>query len=677
MGPQLAKKLNRLGISEAQDLLFHLPLRYQDRTRITAIGDLRGQVSSVVFGRIEGSDIRFGRRRSLLISVADNSGSILLRFFHFSRNQQLGFVEGAWIQCFGEPRRGANSFEMVHPEYRIFKDPGEPVLESSLTPIYPTTEGIGPALMRKLVSQSFAIHFSDLKELIPDSVLKKHGIMDIKQALETAHRPANDCDTEALLTGIHPSQQRLSLEEMLAHFLALKSIRQHRHQENAPQFDTESHCWRQLHGLLEFNLTNAQQNVIEDLLADFKNTKPALRLVQGDVGSGKTVVAAAAALQAIDNGYQVALMVPTELLAEQHRLTFEQWFEPLKLSLQWLTGKLSSADRKFALENISSGKANLVIGTHALFQQDVRFNKLGLIIVDEQHRFGVEQRLALRGKGEAESLVPHQIIMSATPIPRSLAMILYADLDVSNIDELPPGRKPVQTIVVPDTRRDEIAQRIHRVCQSGQQVYWVCPLVEESDKLQAQAATQTANLLQSQLAELRVALIHGKLKSAEKENIMDRFNRGEINLLVATTVIEVGVNVPNASLMVIENAERLGLAQLHQLRGRVGRGTDQASCVLMYHPPLGNLAKQRLSILRETSDGFKIAQKDLEQRGPGELLGTRQAGLAQMKIADLARDRNLISKVELIAGQLLDQHPQAIAPIIQRWTRESGHYSKV
>lgn len=682
VGPQLAKKLNRLGIMEVKDLLFHLPLRYQDRTRVTSIRDLQAQNSAVIFGQIEASDIRFGRRRSLLISVGDDTGSIVLRFFHFSRSQQLSFKAGAWIQCFGEPRRGTNTLEMVHPEYRIYQHQIEPKIESSLTPVYPTTEGIGPALIRKLVSQVLEKHSNTMVEILPDQIRQEFDLMDISAALYTTHRPSSDSDTKSLIAGTHPSQQRLSLEEMLAHFLALKRIRNLRQQETAACFGAISKSWQKLEQSLPFKLTRSQDKVISEIFGDIERSQPSLRLIQGDVGSGKTIVAAAAALKAIDSGFQVALMAPTELLAEQHRLTFEHWFDSLEfgprgLNIQWLTGKLSAPERRQSLVNISNGNANLIIGTHALFQQDVEFHKLGLIIVDEQHRFGVEQRLALRNKGEATSIIPHQLIMSATPIPRSLAMILYADLDISSIDELPPGRKPVQTIVVPDSRRDEIAQRIQCVCAEGQQVYWVCPLVEESDKLQAQAATQTATILQSQLPELRVALIHGKLKSSQKDNIMQRFNAGEIDLLVATTVIEVGVNVPNASLMVIENAERLGLAQLHQLRGRVGRGADQASCVLMYQPPLGDLAKQRLSILRETSDGFKIAQKDLEQRGPGELLGTRQAGLAQMKIADLARDRDLIGTVEAIASKLANQYPKAIPRIIQRWAAYSDHYSKV
>ncbi len=682
VGPQLAEKLGRINISKPEDLLFHLPLRYQDKTHITAISDLVPGNSSVIMGQIQGCDIRFGKRRSLLISVGDDSGSILLRFFHFSRNQQSSFREGAWIQCFGEPRRGTHSLEIAHPEYQIFSDQTKPLLEESLTPVYPTTEGVGPTVIRKLVNQAVSNHIGHLIDILPENIRQEFGLMPLEQALKMTHHPPADADTKALVAGTHPCQQRLALEEMLAHYLALSRIKKYRKKESAPAFSLSGTSWKTLKDSLGYQLTSAQRRVVDEIFKDIHSSVPVLRLVQGDVGSGKTVVAAAAALQAIDDGYQVALMAPTELLAEQHRQTFTQWFDDLGFKTQWLTGKLPVAQRRMALETIANGEANMVIGTHALFQQQVEFHKLGLMIVDEQHRFGVEQRLALRSKGNATDShsadqVPHQIIMSATPIPRSLAMILYADLDVSSIDELPPGRKPVRTVVIPDTRREEVTSRIRDICDSGQQVYWVCPLVEESDKLQAQAATQTATSLQQQLPEIRVALIHGKLKPSQKDAIMERFNEGEIDLLVATTVIEVGVNVPNASLMIIENAERLGLSQLHQLRGRVGRGSDQASCVLVYQPPLGNLAKERLSLMRETDDGFKIAQKDLEQRGPGELLGTRQTGLAQMKIADLARDRQLIPTIEKISQELYQHHPELITPIVSRWMSQSEQYANV
>lgn len=682
VGPQLAEKLGRIGIHKPEDLLFHLPLRYQDRTRVTALSDLQAGASAVVIGRIDACEVRFGKRRTLLVGISDDNASILLRFFHFSRNQQASFRSGAWIHCYGEIRRGLHSLEMIHPEYRIFSVETEPNLERTMTPVYPTTDGIGPTVIRKLVAQSLEIHTGKLKDILPAPILNKFGLMDLEKALLMVHRPTSDINIEALMSGVHPCQQRLALEEMLAHHLALKQIKQNRVQEQAPAMSIVGNSWGKLKASLDYNLTNAQIRVIDELFSDISSNHPTLRLVQGDVGSGKTIVAAAAALRAIDNGYQVALMAPTELLAEQHRRTFDEWFSSLGIESTWLTGKLPAQERRSALESISTGSAKMVVGTHALFQKQVEFHSLGLMIIDEQHRFGVEQRLSLRSKSTADNSVlpaqlPHQIIMSATPIPRSLAMILYADLDVSNIDEMPPGRKSVQTVVIPDNRREEVATRILSICKAGQQAYWVCPLIDESEKLQAQAATQTAELLSRQLSEINVTLIHGRLKSAEKDAIMEKFNHGEIDLLVSTTVIEVGVNVPNASLMVIENAERLGLAQLHQLRGRVGRGSDQASCVLIYQSPLGNLAKDRLSIMRETNDGFLISQKDLEHRGPGELMGTRQTGLQQMKIADLARDRGLIPKIEQISQHLQNDYPDLIQPIISRWMSESTRYAKV
>jgi ATP-dependent DNA helicase RecG len=659
------------------DLLFHLPLRYQDRTRITPIAELRAGDYGLILGQIDAADIRFGRRRNLLVGISDDSSSITLRFFHFSRSQQQGFREGAWIHCYGEVRRGSHSLEMVHPEYRIYPQRPDLNLEDSLTAVYPSTEGVGPATIRKLVDQGLQNHIEDLKELLPAPIQQEFGLMPLNEALLTVHRPPPDIDTDTLLNGTHAAQQRLALEELLAHHLALNQLRQHRYRETAPGIDIPGESWGKLRDHLHFTLTGAQIRVIRELFDDMARSRPMLRLVQGDVGSGKTVVAAAAALHAIDNGFQVALMAPTELLAEQHRKTFSHWFHRLGIETEWLTGKLSVAIRRKALEKIESGEARMIIGTHALFQEQVKFNRLGLMIIDEQHRFGVDQRLALRGKSNLENAVPHQIIMSATPIPRSLAMIFYADLDVSSIDELPPGRKDVNTVVLPSTRREEVANRIRSVCQSGHQAYWVCPLIDESEKLQAQAATETYASLKPLLPELNIELIHGRLKSKDKESIMVRFADGEIDLLVSTTVIEVGVDVSNASLMIIENAERLGLAQLHQLRGRVGRGADQASCVLMYQSPLGALARERLGILRNTNDGFKIAQKDLEQRGPGELLGTRQTGLQQLRIADLARDKSMLPKIAEIARKLQQHHPMLIQPLVDRWITDSKRYANV
>lgn len=666
-----------MGIREPRDLLFHLPIRYQDRTRVTPIGGLRPGMDAVIVGRIELADVHYGRRRSLLVQISDETGLLTLRFFHFSQQQQRGFIRGHWICCFGDARPGPGRLEMVHPEYRISKAPPESPTRESLTPVYPATEGIGPNLIRSLVGDALNRIGAFCEEPIPPQARERFDLAGTWDAIRYLHQPPPDTDTSALSEGMHPMQRRLALEELTAHRLALLGIRKQRQVLSAPAFPGKSPSWKRLEPRLGFTLTGAQRRVIGEILEDLGRSKPALRLIQGDVGSGKTVVAAAAALHAIDAGYQVALMAPTELLAEQHRNNFVQWFEAIGIDVEWLVGKLPAAERRRTLGAISSGDASMAVGTHALFQEQVSFNRLGLIIVDEQHRFGVDQRLALRGKGENDTTAPHQLIMSATPIPRSLAMIFYADLDVSSVDELPPGRKPVNTVVMPDTRREEIMRRIDAVCAKGQQVYWVCPLIEESEKLQAQAATETRSVLASQLDSLRIGLVHGRLKAAEKDRIMHAFREGEYDLLVATTVIEVGVDVPNACLMVIENAERLGLAQLHQLRGRVGRGAEQANCVLLYKPPLGRQAKERLALLRESNDGFVIAQKDLEQRGPGELLGTRQTGLQQMRIADPWRDRDLLSQAGALADNLQRHHPDAVDPLVSQWIRRTDAYANV
>ena len=633
-----------------------------------------------MLGQVDEAEVQYGRRRSLLVKMHDSSGSLRLRFFHFSAAQQHGFRPQTWISCYGEVRQGhqgRGTPEMVHPEYRLHRERPHDVTEATLTPIYPITEGMGVAMMRKLVLQAMAEELDNLTECLPEEMRAQFGLMSLSEALQAVHNPQPEADTEALATGTHPAQQRLAVEELLAHHLALSRLREKHKARNAPPFNSGGGSWEQLKANLGFTLTAAQRRVIDEILADLKTPSPAMRLIQGDVGSGKTVVAAAAALSGIDAGYQVALMAPTELLSEQHRKTFSNWFERLDISVEWLTGKMPAAARARALERIQAGEAKMVIGTHALFQQQVEFHRLGLMIIDEQHRFGVDQRLALRNKAGSGGGVPHQLIMSATPIPRSLAMIFYADLDVSSIDELPPGRKQVQTVVLPSSRRGEVAERIRGICRNHQQAYWVCPLIDESDKLQAQAATETHEALGRLLPEVTIELIHGRMKPAVKEEVMRRFHRGDIDLLVATTVIEVGVDVPSASLMIIDNAERLGLAQLHQLRGRVGRGSEQAACVLMYQPPLGKSARERLGILRDTNDGFVIANKDLEQRGPGELLGTRQTGLQQLKVANLSRDRTLLPKIEQLARLLRTQHPQAVDVIIKRWLSARESYAEV
>lgn len=631
----------------------------------------------VVTGQIEGADVRFGRRRSLIARIADNTGSLVLRFFHFSQSQQKGFQRDLWIRCYGEARRGPNGLEMVHPEYRITASEPDRMTEETLTPVYPATEGVGPIVIRRLVTQALNIALPELQDLIPERVREQLLLPSIGDALLLVHQPPPGTDITALAEGRHPAQQRLSLEELTAHHLALYQLRQQRISHQAPVMAADNKSWSVLQPLLGFELTTAQRRVIAEIQTDLRSSIPALRMVQGDVGSGKTVVAAAAALQAIDSGYQVALMAPTELLAEQHRKTFDNWLGQADIRCQWLTGKLPAAERRTALSEIASGEAQMVVGTHALFQEHVVFNRLGLIVVDEQHRFGVDQRLALRAKAGEQDWVPHQIIMSATPIPRSLAMVFYADLDVSSIDELPIGRLPVQTVVVAESRRIEIAERINHVCKGGQQVYWVCPLIEESEHLQAQAAQDTWQQLDEALPDLRIALIHGRMKSREKDEVMQKFRDGETDLLVATTVIEVGVDVPNANLMIVENAERLGLAQLHQLRGRVGRGGSQATCVLLYKPPLGRLARDRLTLLRDSNDGFEIARRDLEHRGPGEMLGTRQTGLQQLRIADLARDSDLLPDVEQLASQIRQHSPDVIQPLIDRWLKNRDVYANV
>ncbi|MEM7195892.1 MAG: ATP-dependent DNA helicase RecG [Pseudomonadota bacterium] len=677
VGPQLAAKLERYGIRHPQDLLFHLPYRYQDRTRVTSIGALVAGTDAVVCGEVLATDIQFGRRRSLLVRVSDQTGQLTLRFFHFNQSQQHAFKRAAWVQCYGEIRKGPRTFELVHPEYRLHDSEPEFAAENRLTPVYPTTEGIGPNVMRRLVAQSLKNWLPGTVELLNPSVLAEQSMPPLKEALKTIHAPAPEENTEALMSGKHPAQQRLVIEELLAHHLALKQKRILRDAMRSPTFAVESAAWTALQNSLPFQLTDAQSRVIDEVISDLNRSDPTLRLVQGDVGSGKTIIAAAAACFACDSGFQTAVMAPTELLAEQHRNNFESWFAPLEIPVCWLTGKLTKKQRESSVEAISSGKARIVVGTHALFQDEIEFDNLGLIVIDEQHRFGVGQRLALRHKGQESELVPHQLVMSATPIPRSMAMVFYADLDVSNVDELPPGRLPVNTVAIDSERRQAVSTRLLENCKAGRQAYWVCPLIEESDKLQAQAATDTFDMLSEAMPEIRVGLIHGRMKTREKDSVMQKFRSHEIDLLVATTVIEVGVDVPNANLMIIENAERLGLAQLHQLRGRVGRGTEQSSCVLLYKSPLSTIARQRINVLRETSDGFRIAEEDLKLRGPGDMLGTRQTGLQQLRIADLHRDQSLFPMVERIGASLQDCDPDPTDALIDRWIGPQIDYADV
>ncbi len=677
VGPKLAEKLKRLGLHTVQDVLFHLPLRYQDRTRVLPMGGLRPGMEAVVEGEIELADVVFRGRRSLICRVSDGTGHLHLRFFYFSAAQQANLTRGRRLRLFGEVRFGPAGLEMIHPEYE-FTDGAVPTkVEENLTPVYPATTGVHQLSLRKLARQALEKYLEKIEERLPPAVLQELRLPTLIEALALVHQPPPHTPVELLAEGKHPAVMRLSFEELLAHHLSLKRLRARVQTESAPAMSGAGKLMPQMLAQLPFQLTRAQQRVLDEILTDLRNAHPMQRLVQGDVGSGKTVVAACASLAAIESGLQVAVMAPTELLTDQHLRNFSGWLEPLGISVVGLSGKLNGRARQDALEKIGSGQAAIAVGTQALFQEDVEFADLGLIIVDEQHRFGVHQRLALREKGRRGDRRPHQLIMTATPIPRTLAQSLYADLDVSVIDELPPGRKPVETVAIPATRRADVVSRIHDACTAGRQAYWVCPLIEESETLELETATDTAQALHEALPELKVALIHGRMKPLEKEKIMAAFKRGDINLLVATTVIEVGVDVPNASLMIIENAERLGLSQLHQLRGRIGRGQAESHCVLLYQAPLSEMARARLAAVRETSDGFEIARRDLEMRGPGEVLGTRQAGMPQFHIADLLRDHALLPRVQQLADLLLKEHPESVDPIVRRWLSGAETYGNV
>lgn len=679
VGEALALKLARLGIDCVSDLLFHLPLRYQDRTRLTPIGLLRAGSEAVIEGEVTACDVVKGRRRSLLVRVRDGSGILSLRFFHFSPAQQQQMRPGVTVRAFGEARAGATGLEIYHPEYRLSGGNDTPV-EEYFTPIYPSTEGLHQARLRALTQQALALLQRSpelLPDVIPDALRQRFNLPGLHASLQLLHQPPPDVDIEQLAHGHHPATRRLALEELLAHQLSLREVRLRIQADGAPSLPSGRSLQTRFLAQLPFALTGAQRRVLEEITLDLARPAPMLRLVQGDVGSGKTVVAAMAALSALAGNCQAAMMAPTEILAEQHYRAFKAWFEPLGIEVAWLAGKLKGKARLDAKAAIADGRARMVVGTHALFQSDVHFQCLGLAIIDEQHRFGVHQRLALREKGEAGGLTPHQLIMTATPIPRTLAMSAYADLDVSVIDELPPGRTPVKTVVVSDERRPEVVERIRNACSDGRQAYWVCTLIEESEVLQCQAAEVTRDELTQALPELAIGLIHGRMKASEKVEVMEAFKTGELDLLVATTVIEVGVDVPNASLMIIENPERLGLSQLHQLRGRVGRGSTESFCVLLYHPPLSKSSRERLGVMRETTDGFRIAEKDLEIRGPGEVLGTRQTGLAQMKIADLERDADQLERVTALA-QALQGNTEVTAVLVRRWLGEAaGRYGQV
>jgi ATP-dependent DNA helicase RecG len=694
VGPRVAEKLAARGLLTVQDLWLHLPRQYEDRTALTPIRSLQAGVAAQVEGRVEAVDRGFRYRPMLRVAVGDDShATLLLRFFHFRAAQAAQFAPGARIRCYGTPRAGQQGLEIVHPSYRMLDDDADIELGSALDPIYPAIEGVGPASLRRLIGLALdRLPEDESLELLPHALRDSLQLPSLRQALLTVHRPQASEDIPSLLAGRHPVQRRLALEELLAHHLSLRRQRLAQQAHAAPALSKATLATK-LRAALPFQLTVAQQRVFDEIRVDVGKSTPMLRLVQGDVGSGKTVVAALAAMQAVEAGKQAALMAPTELLAEQHLHNLRGWLEPLGVRMAWLAGKVTGKARAKVLEEVASGAAQVVVGTHALMQDGVAFHDLALAIVDEQHRFGVHQRLALRDKGvirstppalaegqeqwsrESDSIVPHQLVMTATPIPRTLAMAAYADLDVSSIDELPPGRTPVQTVALSAERRPELVERIRTACAEGRQAYWVCTLIDDSDEVVAQAAQSTFEDLSKQLSKLRVGLVHGRMKASEKQVAMRAFKEGAIDLLVATTVIEVGVDVPNASLMIIENAERLGLAQLHQLRGRVGRGSAASSCVLLYQSPLSQLAKQRLETMRQTHDGFVIAEKDLELRGPGELLGTRQTGLAGFRVADLARDADLLPQVQQLGAQLIAQSPDVVERIIARWVGGAARYA--
>jgi len=674
VGVQISLKLSKLGIETIQDLLFHLPMRYMDRTRISPIGGAQLNTEIVIEGEIRGCEIVFGRRRSLLCRLQDNTGIISLRFFHFNSSLRDHLKTGSRLRCYGEVKIGSSGLEVYHPEYQFIDSTNSLPLQQSLTAVYPATEGISQQKMRGFVSQAInLLKERKLTELLPQ-ILQKSSLVDV---LTFIHEPPNTASIEQLSTGSHPSQKRLAFEELLAHHLSLLSLRQTVQKNKAPILSDDDFLRGQFLAALPFQLTNAQKRVSLEIQRDLSSTLPMLRLVQGDVGSGKTVVAALAALQCIASGKQCAIMAPTEILAEQHRQSFETWLSPLGIKVGWITGKVKGKARIQQLSAINEGSVQIVIGTHALFQEDVLFKDLALTIIDEQHRFGVHQRLSLKEKRRNDHQIPHQLIMTATPIPRTLAMTAYADLDCSIIDENPPGRTPVNTVVIADQNRQKVIDRVQKACADGRQAYWICTLIEESDMLEAQAAEATATELHLLIPELRIGLVHGRQKSSEKFATIAAFKAGKIQLLVATTVVEVGVDVPNASLMVIENPERLGLAQLHQLRGRVGRGQEDSHCVLLYGQPLSRRGAERLKIMRQTNDGFKIAEMDLELRGAGEVLGTKQTGEMVMRIADLQRDANLLPEIKKIAQLLLEKHPLNAQAIIRRWLGGGERFGQV
>jgi len=675
VGPKTAERLTRLGVQKWGDLAFLFPTRYEDRTQVRALGSLSPGEKVLVEGVLELAEVAFGRRRSFLCRMSDGTGALTLRFFYFSHVQQKNLKKGIRLRCYGEVRVGPTGLEMIHPEYRMLSLSEEsPSL--TLTPIYPTTHGLYQQKLRDLVQQVLDALLDDPPADYISSLLRGNW-PSFLEALIFLHGPPPDADVATLVNGRHSCQKRMALEELVAQRLSLRQLKISASNDRAEPLE-DQHCWLQaIQKLLPFHLTKAQSLALEDIVNDLNRPVPMLRLLHGDVGSGKTVLAVLASAVAASSFCQSAVMVPTELLAEQHFSNFCRWLEPLGVNVACLTGSTTGKVRKEVLTSIANGRVQVVVGTHALFSEDVTFYKLGLIIVDEQHRFGVDQRLQLRHKGTSSGFFPHQLVMSATPIPRTLAMTAYADLDCSVIAELPAGRKPVRTVVVPDNRRDQLVQRVIQHCKGGQQAYWVCPIIEESDTMELQAAEDLEQDLIEGMFELNVGLLHGKMKVVEKEQVMRAFKEKKVDVLVATTVVEVGVDIPNATLMVVENSDRMGLGQLHQLRGRVGRSDDASSCVLLYKPPLSSIARERLQVLRETSDGFRIAEKDLELRGPGEVLGTRQAGMVELTIADLVRNADLLPMVIKVSEELLEAFPDRVDPLIERWISGRSQYGSV
>ena len=672
VGAAAATLLEKLHIFSTDDLLFHLPRDYEDRSTIIPMNQLVVGRSYLLEGEVRSVDFPPGKKKSLAALLQDDFGKVTLRVYHIYKGLTDRIKMGQQLRIFGEVRVGARGLEMYHPEIQVIQQ-HTPLPKTQLTAIYPSTEGLTQPKLREYVRQALQHHSDDLAELLPS---KYSNGYELKQALEYIHEPPVDANMQQLNQGLHPAQQRLIFEELVAHQISLLTRRAYIRQIAAPRFDSSKVLAKALLDGLPFQMTKAQKRVSKEILQDLKQDQPMLRLVQGDVGAGKTLVAAVAACHALEADWQVALMAPTEILAEQHYLNFKRWFEPLGIQVAWLSGKQKGKARTLAEQQIKEGHAQLIVGTHALFQDTVGFSKLGLVIIDEQHRFGVDQRLALRNKG-ADQFTPHQLVMTATPIPRTLAMSAYGDLDTSIIDELPPGRTPIQTVTIPLDRREQVLQRIASNCREGKQAYWVCTLVEQSETLDAQAAEATYQEIKERFPDINIGLVHGKMKADEKQAVMQAFKDNQLQLLIATTVIEVGVDVPNASIMIIENAERLGLSQLHQLRGRVGRGATASFCALLYKVPLSQNGQERLSILRESNDGFVIAEKDLEIRGPGELLGTKQTGDMGFRVARLERDDHLLTQAHYVAEQILRDYPQHADGLLKRWLPEAPRYAYV